>query len=474
MSDTEEPNRDPSEYTAADEADASSQKSNDIDTTATSADASSTELAGDDRDVPPDSGQPSTPSSQVPITTTESLRAESDRGQPKPATDLGDDTPAQPDQERKSDASGKIKGILAVVVCIVGVVVALTQLSGRDKGASDVTGADPDRQDEVLPGEGEAADFADREPENPQNDSASAATVALGVGDWTEAGFVGAIVKNVLGELGYKPSAPRAVGPEEAYNELAAGQLDVWTDAWVPAHEPYLEVELPDGATVGDDITTLGPTTPGGGVMGIFVTTEWAQGNGIETVEDVLAHPDAATLFDLTGDAIPDFYGCNPGWGCAETINAVIRERGWRISQYAGDYDASVKGAIDRADAGEPALVFTWLPSAYGSALGIAEGRFSLLGVADPDGADVAPATACLADPCAPGFEVDDLTIATTNQFIADHPDIAAVLEAIEVPQGDISAAVAAAAEGETLDAQAAAWIEQHREAVDMWVAAGN
>ena len=77
----------------------------------------------------------------------------------------------------------------------------------------------------------------------------------------------------------------------------------------------------------------------------------------------------------------------------------------------------------------------------------------------------------CVNDPCMLGFPANDIVPVVNSAFLGENPAVGALLEAVEIPLGDIFAQNAAMNGGDDdIEAQAAQWIEDNRDAVDGWL----
>lgn len=78
----------------------------------------------------------------------------------------------------------------------------------------------------------------------------------------------------------------------------------------------------------------------------------------------------------------------------------------------------------------------------------------------------------CVADPCQLGYIANDIVPVVNSEFLAANPAVKALFEAAEIPLPDIYAQNALMNAGdEDVAAHAEAWIAEHREQVDVWLA---
>ena len=107
-----------------------------------------------------------------------------------------------------------------------------------------------------------------------------------------------------------------------------------------------------------------------GGLQGYLITKSFADEHGITHLDQLNDDPAILAAYDAgdqnPGDGIAQIYGCADSWTCGNIIDSQIAFSGWEnIAQVKADYDAMFVEAVAKADAGEPAVVYTWAPSAY-------------------------------------------------------------------------------------------------------------
>lgn len=305
--------------------------------------------------------------------------------------------------------------------------------------------------------------------------------VVMARGDWETGWFQAEVVADLIEELGYDVSSPAdsELGPATLYPAMARGEVDLWANGWFPHHDDFLDTELPGGGPVRDRVEVVGDLAPSGGVLGFMVSRWFADDMNLQYVDDIGQNGDLAAQFDVDGNELGDIIGCDEDWPCHTQIDDLIEANGWRLEQFAGDYDQVISLAQARITNGLPTLLFTWSPSAYAAELVPGE-DVAWMGVRNPAegqsrAADIA-APACLASPCETGFRTADLRTVGNAEFLKEHPDIAELLSQVELAVGDIAAQNLLFAEGETtaadLERHAQEWIEANRDQVDSWLAA--
>jgi glycine betaine/proline transport system substrate-binding protein len=200
---------------------------------------------------------------------------------------------------------------------------------------------------------------------------------------------------------------------------------------------------------------------------------------GITSLED-FKRDEVKAAFDRNGDGLADLVACPPGWGCEINIEHHLDAYDLRdhINPIKAGYAASMADAVAAYDSGENILFYTWTPNWTVNELvpgedvmwiEVPEVDLPDMGLADAatiDGVD-----GCVNDPCMLGFPANDIVPVVNSAFLGENPAVGALLEAVEIPLGDIFAQNAAMNGGDDdIEAQAAQWIEDNRDAVDGWL----
>jgi glycine betaine/proline transport system substrate-binding protein len=325
-------------------------------------------------------------------------------------------------------------------------------------------------------------------------------SITMAKADWSTEDPNAYVIRAVLQELGYDVSDPKDVelGPANAYIAMAQGDADFWINSWYPGHRSWLENDLPDGSKVGDHVSPIGEMMMAGGLQGYLITKSFAEEYGITSLDDFNSNPDAIAAYDavdpVPGNGIADIYGCQESYTCDDIIQSQIAFSGWEnIQQTIAGYDAMFAEASTKADAGEPAIIYTWTPSAYitqmrpgdnvlwlsvedviddSNPLGVDGGaeHNQLPGTASI-GADQCPGS--VDGVCTLGWVAADITATANNDFLAANPVVVAVLEAFQMNVIDVSLMNVEMADGADVEELAAQWIEDNRALVDEWIATG-
>jgi len=374
----------------------------------------------------------------------------------------------------------KKKRALTATLVTLGLFVASC---GGDDAAEPAAEAPAEEVDEVnmTPGEG--------------------VSVTMAKADWATEDPNAYVAHLLLAELGYDVSDPKdlELGPSNAYIAMAQGDADFWINSWYPGHNSWLANELPDGSLIGDHVSPLGEMMMAGGLQGYLITKSFAEEYGITSLDNFNSNADAIAAYDAgdpdPGNGIADIYGCSESWTCDDIIQSQIAFSGWEnIKQTIAGYDAMFAEAVTKADAGEPAIVYTWTPSAYITQLRPGDNVVWLevdnviddsnpLGVEGGEGHNQLPGTASIGEDQCPGSEggvcqlgwvAADIQVSANNDWLAANPAAAALLELFKMSVIDVSLMNVEMAEGTAVLDLAQGWIADNRAQVDEWLDAAR
>ena len=285
---------------------------------------------------------------------------------------------------------------------------------------------------------------------------------------WDTGWFQAEIYKQLFERLGYHVEGPKTLDNPEFYEQVAAGEVDLWVNGWFPLHESFLEK-----AEVADSVEVVGFEVEGGALQGYLIDKATADEFGITTLAD-LAQPEVAQALDRDGNGKVDLIGCNVGWGCAQMVEEHLKAYGLQgaVEQVQADYSPMMLETVERYRAGEPVLFYTFTPNWTTGAL--VPGRDVVwLELPDSDAA-VSGVPGCPSDPCQLGFPANDIRTVANGAFIEENPAIRGLLETVTIPLVDISAQNALLIEGESdMDAirrHAAQWLEDNAARSEAWL----
>ena len=283
-------------------------------------------------------------------------------------------------------------------------------------------------------------------------------SVTMARADWGSGHLQAEIVAQLIGELGYSVSDPAdlTLPPHTFYPALDSGQYDLWVNGWFPTHDRYLTSETAAGLEYDRNIEAVGNPVAGGGREGYMIDKATADSLGIATMDDLAAN---AARFDRDGDGLADLIGCPEGWGCYEVINDQIDEYGWgaSVEHISGsDYDGPAEAVIGRIAAGEPALLYAWIPNWTAEQLIPGD---NVVWLESP-------------------WPASSVRAVGNIDFLDDNPDIRQLLREVKIPLADIAEQNVRMQSDDYTEAQlkdeAAAWIEANRSLVDGWLAAAG
>jgi len=194
-------------------------------------------------------------------------------------------------------------------------------------------------------------------------------TANMGRANWSSGYVQAQILHDLMEELGYEVSSPDALefAPDLGYQTMAEGDMDFWANSWYPGHLSWWAGERTDGTQVGDHLERLeGSLMPGGGLQGMLITKTWALDNGITTMDQINSDEALYSQLDSDGNGKGEFFGCPEDWTCDDIMSSQIAFAGWdNLEQTQAGYDAMFAEFLDKAKAGEPAIIYTWAPTSY-------------------------------------------------------------------------------------------------------------
>ena len=373
---------------------------------------------------------------------------------------------------------------------------------GGDDDTADAPAEEPAAAEEPAeaPAEEPAAEPADEPAEEPAEMAlpGEGVSVTMAKADWSTEDPNAYTVKMILEEMGYTVSDPKdtELGPANAFLAMAQGDADFWINSWMPGHQSWLDNELPDGSLVGDHVSVVGEMMMAGGLQGYLITKSFAEEYGITSLDDLNNNPDAIAAYDaqdpVPGNGIADIYGCQESYTCDDIIQAQIAFSGWEnIQQTIAGYDAMFAEAAVKADAGEPAIIYTWTPSSYITQMRPGDNALWLtvdeviddsnpLGAEGGESYDQRPGVASIdtdkcpgsdGGVCQMGWIAADIRAAANNEFLAANPAVEKLLELFQMDVVEVSIMNVEMSDGADVEDLAAQWIEDNRDLVDSWIA---
>ncbi len=324
-------------------------------------------------------------------------------------------------------------------------------------------------------------------------------SVVMARASWPTGYFQAEVVRRLMQMLGYEVSDPAELelGPALAYLAMAQGDADFWANSWYPLHNSWLKAEMPDGSQVGDHVERVGGLMAASALQGYLITKPFAEEYGIRTLDDLNNNPAAIAAYDADdpdpGNGIADIYGCPESWTCDDAIESQIVFSGWEnIRQVVAGYDAMIAEAIDKANEGKPMIAYTWSPSSYITLLRPGDNVYWLgveeviddsnpLGREGGEAWDQRPGTAQIdaelcpdaetRGTCQLGWVIADILVTARNDFLAENPAAAKLLDIVELNIVDVSLQIVEQYNGADIGVLATRWIANNQEQVDAWIA---
>jgi ABC-type proline/glycine betaine transport system substrate-binding protein len=278
-------------------------------------------------------------------------------------------------------------------------------------------------------------------------------TVRFGISPAETAAFHTALARRIL-EDGYGCTTEVVEDATAALGEaLAGGRADILMEVWADDVPPPLAAALERGAAV-----RLGTVVPdaryGWYVPRFAVDGLEAPARGLAGIDDLAAH--AAAFPDPEEPEKGRFFNCVMGWPCEATNTDAFVARGLDApftNVRPGSHAALVAQVEETMALGEPVLFAYWSPSALVA-------RTDLVRL---DGTGTGSA----------GNGSIPIDAVATADFVADAPDLAAMLRRFRLDAAMVNAAIARLARGEeSADAAAARFLRSHPEVWTPWVPA--
>ncbi|MFY9941003.1 MAG: glycine betaine/L-proline ABC transporter substrate-binding protein ProX [Desulfobacterales bacterium] len=296
---------------------------------------------------------------------------------------------------------------------------------------------------------------------------------------WNTGFFQEALVRRGLETLGYKVETPKDLQNPIFYKSVALGDVDYWTNGWLPNHNSQMPKDFYEDADV------YGYVVKAGGLQGYLVSKKEVEKFGIKSLDD-FKRDEVKKAFDLNGDGKADMTACPPGWGCENVIthHMEVYDLEDHINPVKASYEAGMASAIGNYKSGQPIFFYTWTPNwtTYMLKPGKdvmwinvpkiipkesqkpAEERMTVSGV---EGA--------VSDPIMLGYVVSDIRIVANKKFAQDNPAARKFFEVFTLPLEDINAQNTRMNEGEKsqkdIEKHVDEWITDNTDAWNAWLA---
>jgi len=255
-----------------------------------------------------------------------------------------------------------------------------------------------------------------------------AQTVKIAYPNWAEGIAMTNLMAAVLEEeMGYDVELTVA-DPGVIYSAVAAGDQDLFLDAWLPnTHEPYWD-------EYGDQLENLG-TTFGNAVTGLVVPSYME----VDSIED---------LNSIAPDLDNKIIGIGTGAGIYRNTNVAINEYDLELVQVSSSGPAMTAALGDAIENNEPIVITGWKPHWM-------FGRYDLKVLNDPLG--VYPIDGCR-KVARPGFQQDMPEVAELMlNFTMTEDQLLDLMIAIDDSNDDPRDV-------------ASDWMRRNQPAVDSWI----
>lgn len=300
-------------------------------------------------------------------------------------------------------------------------------------------------------------------------------TVKPGIASWTSAIPVSWVYRLLLEDLGYEVQKPTQLSNPVAYLAVREGDIDYWPNGWFPLHNAQLPNNFKANATLFE------PLCQACGIQGYLVDKKSADKYNITSIED-FKREEVRKAFDHNGDGKADLYGCPPGWGCYEGINAMLDKFNAReyINHVDAGYSANFAEVLSQVNTGNPALYYTWGPSAWLQTLKPGEDVVwvNAPGIVESDSEKVSGVPGAATDPIMMGFVAADIQVAANDGFLSDNPAAKELFRQVRIPLAWINQADKIRGErnmsDEDVSSLAQKWLDENRAKADAWLKAAR
>ena len=337
-------------------------------------------------------------------------------------------------------------------------------------------------------------------PEAPAVDLTPGDGVALTMcrANWASGYIQAEIVRQIMQQAGFDVSDPSTIelGPSNAYTAMAEGSCDFWANSWYPGHFSWFENELPDGSLVGDYVEAVPGLFEDSGVQGFLITKSWAEDNNISTMDQINRDESLWSQLDSDGNGKGEILGCPESWTCDDIIENQIAwgngDEAWdNLEETKAGYEGLFAEMVNRVNAGEPGILYTWSPASYLTVLvpGVNVLWLSVeavLGTQNPlgktggenhqqgEGFTAFGADMCT-QPCQLGWEAADIQVSMRTDRLNENPFLRNLFPLIRPSILDISFLQVDQTDGDGSQQHvvdlATAWMADNADSVDSWIA---
>ena len=283
-------------------------------------------------------------------------------------------------------------------------------------------------------------------------------------------------------ELGYDASKPKDLQNPIFYKSVALGDVDYWTNGWLPNHESQFPKNFYDTAGI------YGYVVKAGGLQGYLVSKREVDKFNIKSLDD-FKRPEVIKAFDSNGNGKADLTACPPGWGCENVIawHMKVYDLGDYINPIKASYEAGMASALGAYKSGDPIFFYTWAPN--WTIFKLKPGK-DVMWINVPkiipkesqesavDRMTVSGVEGAVTDPVKLGFVVSDIRVVANKKFVNANPAAKKFFEVFTLPLIDINEQNTRMNEGEKsqkdIERHATEWIEKNQAKWDGWLEAAR
>jgi glycine betaine/proline transport system substrate-binding protein len=299
---------------------------------------------------------------------------------------------------------------------------------------------------------------------------------------WNSGFFQEALARKALEELGYDVKKPKDLQNPIFYKSVALGDVDYWTNGWLPNHDSQMPKNFYD------DADCYGYVVKAGGLQGYLVSKTEVEKYNIQSLDD-FKREEVKKAFDANGDGKADLTACPPGWGCENVITHHMAVYGLadHINPVKASYEAGMASALGSYKSGKPIFFYTWAPN--WTIYKLKPGK-DVMWINVPEiipkesqksaveRMTVSGVEGAVSDPVKLGFVVSDIRVVANKKFIAKNPAIKKFFEVFSLPLIDINEQNTRMSEGEKsqkdIEKHVAEWISKNQATWDGWLDAAR
>ena len=295
---------------------------------------------------------------------------------------------------------------------------------------------------------------------------------------WNTGFFQEALARRALTDLGYDVQKPKDLQNPIFYQSLTFGDVDYWTNGWLPNHNVQMPKNFYDKAEI------VGYVIKSGGLQGYLVSKKEVEKFNIKSLDD-FKRPEVKKAFDKDGDGKADLTACPPGWGCENVISHHMKVYDLydHINPIKASYEAGMASALGNYKSGGPIFFYTWAPNWTIFKLkpgkdvmwiNVPETIPTKAQMSGKDRMTASGIEGAVSDPINLGFVVSDIRVAANKKFLNENPPIRRFFEVFSIPLNNINAQNTRMNEGEKsqqdIEKHVSEWIANNKAKYEGWL----